>query len=163
MPNSKQAKQQVSLTEENPFQACTLLQRRYVEARLQGLNVSASEKAAGVKPGSKFERNPHVREAMRWVVQDSFSDVTNLGKNDVLRGMKDAVEAAATSTELVGAWREIGKLIGAYEPERKILEIHDYSADELKTLSEADLKKLAGDRVSGAIDGEFYEVDSGDR
>jgi hypothetical protein len=72
--------------------------------------------------------------------------------------MLDAVNAAATASELVMAWREIGKLLGAYEPERKILEIRDYSPDELKTLSDKDLLELTGGRMQEAIDGEFEEL-----
>ena len=59
--------------------------------------------------------------------------------------MMDAVSAAATAAELVMAWREIGKLLGVYEPERRVLEVKDYTTDELKTLSDRDLAKLAGE------------------
>jgi len=72
--------------------------------------------------------------------------------------MLDAVEAAATASELVLAWRELGKLIGAYEPEKKILEVHDYSREELKTLTDKELAQLAGDRYKDAIDAEFEEI-----
>ena len=147
---------ELQLTEENPFTRLTVKQRRYVEARLQGLVPSAAAKAAGLAHNE--ERSPRVREALRWAVEESLGSVEDIGKNDVLQGMKDAVSAAATATELIQAWREIGKLIGAYEPERKILEVHDYTKEELKSLSEDDLLRLAGDKMNEAIDGEFYEL-----
>ena len=74
--------------------------------------------------------------------------------------MMDAVSAASTAAELVMAWREVGKLLGAYEPERKILEIRDYSREELKMLPDDELLRLAGGRMQDAVDGEFYDVDS---
>lgn len=150
----------VSLTEKTPYTQLSLVEKNYVEARLQGLTVQASGKLAGLQDSSspaRLERSPKVRAAMRYLVKEGMQRSEDLSKNDVMRGMMDAVETAATSTELVGAWREIGKLIGAYEPERRILEIHDYSQEELKVLPEADLLKLAGKHFEDVIDGEFFE------
>jgi hypothetical protein len=138
-----------------------VLQRRYVEARLQGLSVTAACRAAGVNAGDigKHESHPKVRAALKYCVQQSSMKARDLSKSDVMTGMLDAVEAAATASELVMAWRELGKLIGAYEPEKKILEVHDYTRDELKTLSDEELLKLAGNRYADAIDGEFTELE----
>ena len=58
------------------------------------------------------------------------------------------------------AWREIGKLLGVYEPERKVLEVKDYTKDELRGLSDGDLLKLAGGKMAQTIDAEFEEVTS---
>jgi len=149
----------LKLTEVNPYTQCTLIQKRYVEARLQGLNKAASRRAAGSHDNTDLEQNPKVRAAIRYLVNESMVNVEKLTKSDVLTGMMDAVSAAATASELVMAWREVGKLLGAYEPERKILEIRDYSAEELKTLSDTDLAKLAGGRMQNVIeDAEFSEV-----
>jgi len=155
---------QLTLTEDNPYNQLTLLQKNYVEARLQGLNMSAAARAAGAKgqagqAGQQMERSPKVRAAIRWLIQQSTLNVQELTKSSVLTGMMDAVEAAATAGELVMAWREIGKLIGAYEPERKILEIHDYSQDELKELSDKDLLHLAGGKMQDAVEAEFHELE----
>ena len=150
----------VQLTERNPYTELTIGQRNYVEARLQGLSTAAALRASGViAQASAMERNPKVRAAIRYLIKESTKSVTELTKSDVLTGMMDAVNAAATASELVMAWREIGKLLGAYEPERKILEIRDYSADELKTLSDRDLAKLAGNTMQEVIeDAEYSDV-----
>ena len=153
------------LTEINPYTLLTLQQKRYVEARLQGLNQKMAAKAAGSKTlngGQYFqslERNPKVRAAIRYLIKESMQSVEELTKSDVLTGMMDAVNAAATAGELVMAWREIGKLLGAYEPEKRILEIHDYSKDELKQLSDTDLQKLAGGKMENLVEAEYHEVD----
>lgn len=151
---------ELTLTERNPYTELTLLQKRYVEARLQGLNMTASAKAAGsTQNPTQLERAPKVRAAIRWLIKESTRNVQELTKSDVLTGMMDAVEAAATAAELIMAWREIGKLLGSYEPERKILEIHDYSQNELRELSDKDLLNLAGGKMRDVIeDAEFEEV-----
>lgn len=159
MPNSKSV--EPILTEKNPYTECTILQRRYVEARLQGLSITAAGKAAGVdtyQGASSLERSPKVRKAIKFLVKDSTRNVEELSKSDVMTGMLDAVEAAATASELVLAWRELGKLIGAYEPEKKILEIHDYTRDELKAMSDDDLLRLSGSKYADVIDAEFEEI-----
>lgn len=154
------------LTEENPYTVLTIIQKRYVEARLQGLNQMSAGRAAGMKFRDddrstvyKMEKNPKVRAAIRYLIRESTQSVEDLTKSDVLTGMLDAVEAAATASELVMAWREVGKLLGSYEPEKRILEIHDYSQEELKQLSDKDLLRLAGGKMNGAVDGEFHEVE----
>jgi hypothetical protein len=152
---------EVALTDDNPYTRLTVLQRRYVEARLQGLGCLASARAAGIaeRDYAKYEKHPKVRAAMKYCVQQASSKAEELSKSDVMTGMLDAVEAAATASELVLAWRELGKLIGAYEPEKKILEVHDYTRDELRSLTDEELVQLAGKKYADAIDGEFTELD----
>lgn len=150
-----------ALTEENPYTKLTLPYRRYVEARLQGLTISAAGRAAGFSKGSqasRAENDPRVRAAFKWAIRETSQRAEDLTKSDVMTGMLQAVDAAANASELVMAWRELGKLIGAYEPERKILEIHDYSEQEIKTLSDEDLVKLSGREMREAIDAEFREI-----
>ena len=153
------ASKKLQLTERNPYTELTIIQRQYVEARMQGLTSAAACRAAGGSNATELERSPKVRAAIRYLIRESTKSAEDLTKSDVLTGMMDAVNAAATASELVMAWREIGKLLGAYEPERKILEIRDYSADELKTLSDKDLAKLAGTKMQEVIeDAEYTEL-----
>jgi hypothetical protein len=146
----------VLLTEQNPYSELTLTQRRYVDARLQGVAPVAAKELIGTT--SNLESHPKIRAAIRWVIKESTQSVEELTKSDVMQGMLDAVDAAETSQELVGAWRELGKLIGAYEPERKVLEIHDYTKDELKALTDEQLAQLAGKGMREVVDGEFTEL-----
>ena len=64
-------------------------------------------------------------------------------RNDVLRGFLDAVDCAATSAELVAAWREIGKLIGAYNPPPVRVTHELLLPVELRHLSDAELFRMA--------------------
>ena len=146
------------LTEENPYTRLGVKGRRYVDARLQGLGPVAAKKAAGIRDNGSYEQRPTIRAAIKYVVQQGCKRASDLSKSDVMQGMLDAVDAAETSQELVSAWREIGKLIGAYEPERRVLEIRDYTKEELKSLSDEQLAELAGREMKDVIDGEFYEL-----
>ena len=151
------------LTDRNPYTSCSIRQRQYIEARMQGLTQSAACRAIGAPTtnATNFEKHPKVKAAIRYLIKESAKSVEELTKSDVLTGMLDAVDASATASELVMAWREIGKLLGVYEPERKIMEVHDYTKDELKTLSDKDLLQLAGGRMQDVIeDAEFHEVAS---
>lgn len=152
----------LQLTEDNPYTRLTIQQKNYVEARLQGLNKAASGRAAGLsspQASLNMEKNPKVRAAIRYLIRESAQKVDELTKSDVLSGMMDAVNAASTASELVMAWREIGKLLGVYEPERKVVEMRDLSKQELKELPDSELAKLAGDKMRTVVDGEYTEVD----
>lgn len=65
-------------------------------------------------------------------------------KEDVIAGLLDAVDAAATSTELTAAWREIGRVVGAYEPQRMeiVNKVEDLTRDKLLTMSTKELIEL---------------------
>lgn len=80
-----------------------------------------------------------------------------LSRARVLEGFLDAVEAAATSTELTNAWREIGKMIGAYEPERVQMQFGDLDIDRMKEMSIEELAGLA--QMREVIEGEAVDVD----
>lgn len=156
---------ELTLTDDNPYTALPVKQRRYVEARLQGLAQTAAAKAAGLdsKNTTKYERNPRIRAAIRYLLKESTLNVDELTKSDVLTGMMDAVNASATASELVMAWREIGKLLGVYEPEKKVLEVHDYSQQELREMKDEDLLKLAGGRMQDVIEADFEEIGFDDK
>jgi hypothetical protein len=153
---------ELELTDKNPYTDLNINQRRYVEARLQGLPQGAACRAIGVSQdtGATYDRSPKVRKAIKYLICDTAKNVKDLTKSDVMEGMMDAVHSASTSTELVNAWRELGKLIGAYEPERKVIELHDFTREELKTLSEDELLRMSGSRYKDAIDGEYRELTS---
>lgn len=86
-----------------------------------------------------LEQNPIVITAVANLQQH-----LNLTRDDVIAGMMDAVYSAANSQDLVAAWREIGKLIGAYAPSRVQIE-HTSNTQLLQRLSalpDAELARL---------------------
>jgi hypothetical protein len=83
-----------------------------------------------------------------------------MDRQDVLQGFMDAVNSAQSATELVMAWREIGKVIGAYEPEVKIVQHQQLTAERVRNLKDEELLKLADmeDFAPPALEGDFEEV-----
>lgn len=140
------------------LEALTPQQRRYVDARVCGMNPNAAAGAAGLPAtnGAGLERSPTVQLAIKEINEKAMSEMA-LTRKDVLNGMMDAVKAAGSSTELVAAWREIGKIIGAYEPQKIAVTHEMLLPEQLRVMSDRQLIVAAG--LEGmTLDGEFEEV-----
>lgn len=92
-------------------------------------------------PHRVLEDRVEVKEAVKRL--QAALDIT---RDDVLAGFMDCVYSAATSTELLMAWREIGKLVGAYAPKTIRLTTGDSpeaaTANRLASMSDDELLKL---------------------
>ena len=140
------------------LEALSPQQRRYVDARVMGMNPNAAAKAAGLPGGHSagLERSPTVQLAIKEINDKAMSDLV-LTRQDVINGMMDAVKAAASSTELVAAWREIGKIIGAYEPQKIAVTHEMLLPEQLRVMSDRQLIVAAG--IEGVtLDGEYEEI-----
>ena len=139
----------------------TAKQRLYVENRLAGMNQTQSAIAAGASPvtAPDMERHPRVQRIMLSATKAAMERIT-MDRQDVLQGFMDAVNSAQSATELVMAWREIGKVIGAYEPEVKIVQHQQLTAERVRNLKDEELLKLADmeDFAPPALEGDFEEV-----
>lgn len=133
------------------FNKLTDMQRKYAEARLAGMIPLHAAQAAGISVPEvnayRYEKHPKIQKALiaaRKMVVEKF----DVNREDVIRGMFDAVQASATATELVAAWREIGRIIGAYEPAKVEImhRIEDVTLDKLQRLSTKELIELAEGR-----------------
>lgn len=148
------------------YSKLTEKQRLYVENRLLGLNQTASAKAAGYSEGSctsignNLERNPVIKNVLMLATKQAMEKMV-ISRHDVLAGLQDAVATAATATELTMAWREIGKLIGAYEPEKveHTHKLEDMSREKLAAMSDAELLAHAGEAEFRLADEEAIEAE----
>ena len=136
-------------------------QRLYIEHRINGLAPVAASTAAGYPKYTHHnsEGHPRVQEVLRAINLQAMRQLT-VTRQDVLQGLLDAVEASATATELTMAWREIGKLIGAYEPEQKVVKV--VNAEQVRNLPDDKLLELAeleDFRLPPPIEGEYEHVD----
>lgn len=129
----------------------------YVEGRLAGSPPTVAARMAGMsdpfEDGARMEKDLRIRDAMEATIKLATAE-RQLTRDDVLAGLMDAVHMSATATELVAAWREIGKVIGAYEPTRVDLNITNQR--QLQELDDAQLAKVA------AIEGEYTVLDFAD-
>lgn len=103
-----------------------------------------------------MERHPAIRAIIRASTKQAMKELA-LTRQDVLQGLLDAVDLAATSTELTAAWREIGKVIGAYEPQKVQIDVHHVTSEQLRDMSTHELAVLAN--MQGVIDGEYTVED----
>lgn len=133
--------------------------RRFVTAKLEGkTNKEAVAYAAQGKNKkqleNRFSHNPSIIRYL-YIATRSAVRKTLVTRNDVVNGLLDAVEAAGSSADLTAAWREIGKLIGAYEPEKinVTLDASDLTVDQLATLSTRELIEMTKK-------GDLFEVDA---
>jgi len=130
--------------------------RLYVEARARGsMPVVAARLAGFSDPDAKsedLEKNPMVRTAIEYAIRTAIHEL-RLTRSDVINGLLDAVRAAQSSGDLTMAWREIGKLIGAYAPQ-KIEHSGEIkiTKEQINALPDEELAKMA------ALPGEFVEL-----
>lgn len=138
----------------------------FVEGILAGLTPSQAYKQAGytsrlstLQPHHPLNR-PAVQAAIR-ARQNEMRDEARISRSDVLRGFQRAIKDAqlqADSVAQIAGWREIGKMLGYYEPEKREIVLSDKREEAIRQLQEIsmdELMDLAGDSV---IDGEFELV-----
>ncbi|MCK4784200.1 MAG: hypothetical protein KAV87_10650 [Desulfobacteraceae bacterium] len=141
---------------EASFKVLTDMQRIYVDGRLAGLTPYASCKAAGYADAQtvayRLERTPRVRDAL-----DAASKVArvslDMSRDDVLEGLMESLQMCANATEMTNVWKEIGKIIGAYQP-LKIEHTHnigDMTNTQLQRMSNKELVGMA-DQPGAIID-----------
>jgi len=148
---------------ESQLLALSAKQRIYVESRIEGLSPAQSCAAAGttMKP-AHMENHPRIKMVMFQLTRGALRKL-ELTRNEVLAGFMDAVDASSSATELVMAWREIGKVIGAYEPAVVVHKHTDMTPEKISSMSDEELLKMAameGFKLSDddIIEAEYEEV-----
>lgn len=93
-------------------------QAQYVDEVLSGLPISAPNP-------TQMARSETVREqlaaARRWL-----TDATQIRRLDVVEGIIDGIEMArmqGDSSTVIKGWAEVGKILGHYAPEKKLIEL----------------------------------------
>ena len=150
---------------DDPLAPLTALQRKYVAFRAEGMAPMAAAKAAGIVDpngtahGPRYEQHPGIKAALAAANKTAMRKLS-ITRETVLEGFMDAVRGSSTSTELVMAWREIGKMIGAYEPQQVKISHELLLPDKLRVMTDAQLAQVAG--LQGlVIDGECSQVKEG--
>ncbi|HEX04913.1 MAG TPA: hypothetical protein ENH10_07125 [Bacteroidetes bacterium] len=147
--------------------ALTLKEQQYVELRATGLSKAASARGAGYtseKEGKRLEKKVVIQRALAAARADAVQTM-RISRDDVLRGFMDAVRASDSATELIQAWREIGRMLGHYEPEKKVMEVNQTTTKNirlLRSLPESKLAELAGIDPQLLLEGIFEEVPEGE-
>jgi len=163
VPSAEDKLAAVGLKElEVEFLKLTEKQRLYVEARATGMIPAHAARAAGISTGTagEWDKHPRIMRILQGTARFALRKLV-VSREDVLEGFMDAVHASQTSTELTAAWREIGRLVGAYEPEQ-VQHTHIHKTQEqMEQLSDEELLKLA-DHEGFTLDAEFEVVGDDD-
>jgi len=131
------------------YYALTPVQRAYVDARLKGEPPRTAAHLAGYAKTSaralsqtELEQHPAIKTILRETGRAALKNLC-LTREHVLHGLLDAVDTSATATELTNAWREIGRVIGAYEPDKVQIDTSNIEPESLRTMSIVELAALA--------------------
>jgi hypothetical protein len=130
------------------------------------MSESALCREVGIKPKqvSRWKKNS---EAFKKAMQTEYHRsqlAANMNRRTVVNGMLKAVEMAEDllqPSSMITGWKEIARMCGYYEPERREILLSVESKDlmkQIQTLPKAKLLELWHEHE--AVDGEFEVVDA---
>ena len=134
---------------------------------VEGMTASAAAKMAGIEgvQGGALLQRAYIRTA----VQEAFDENAkrlDVGRDDILRGFKEAIDMAKTlgdPTAMIRGWSEIAKVTGhnITKTELNITTNDVNSSTDLRRLSTKDLADLVTGKkqFSDVLEGEFTTVD----
>jgi hypothetical protein len=136
----------------------------YVEARMDGASKTQAAKIAGYKPGASgvVEKSDDVRAALLHA-RSELSSATQIKRADVLEMLTEAYDMAKLAAEpasMIGAAREIGKMLGFYEPEVIKLQVSSDQAKlqrKFEVMTDEQLLEIAEGKAL-VVEGEFKRV-----
>lgn len=114
-------------------------ERLYVQSRLEGSAPAVAARIAGIEDHRCLESAPRIRNALQSAARVA-RHARRIQREDVVAGFLDAVHMSATATELVNAWREIGRICGLYEPVR--IDLNITKQQDFAQMSDAELLEL---------------------
>lgn len=137
-------------------------QTHYVKMRAAGYTPSASAEAAYGNPSActRNESNPVIQAALRSMCQDT-QERLNINREHCLRIMAEAVEMARIMSEpttMIAGAREMAKMCGFYEPERREIAVTDQAGrllHKVSQLTDSQLTKMLNSPDTSIIDAEY--------
>ena len=130
----------------------TLKQSRFVDEYLIDLNGAQAAIRAGYSPrcakeqASRLLTYAHVQAE----IEEKNRDIEirlEISRENVLEGFQEAYEMAKDNNNpgaMTGAYRELAKMCGYYEPDKKKIEVSQAGRDHLKSLESLSDEELLG-------------------
>lgn len=137
---------------------------RFVEELLRGVPLIPAAKAAGIKRIEAHEvaARPHVAQTLAYLRDQYAATVVKIDRDMLNMMLLEAHGKSATATEEIMAIRELGKMNGCYEPEKRTIETHQHMTfEQVQNLDTDELLKLAEEDSidpEAATDAEWEEV-----
>jgi hypothetical protein len=147
---------------QNPDRPLTEKQRLFVKEWAAGESIlSASVRAGYADSGAmayRLAKDPAILKIYN-AEKALYEQASQMTRKKVMEGFLEAADMArmlADPTALTGAWREVGKMCGYYEPIKRSIDINISGSVTMKNLeraSDADLLKL----IKGEIEDVAFE------
>lgn len=137
-------------------------QTHYVKLRAAGYSpASAAEAAYGnTSASTRNESNPVIQAALRSMCRDTQQRL-NINREHCVAIMAEAVEMARIMSEpmtMIAGAREMAKMLGHYEPERREIAVTDQTGrllHKVNQLTDDQLVKMLNSPDMNVIDGEY--------
>lgn len=118
---------------------------------VRGMSIAEASAFAGLKPGTVRSMLADSRvKAYMQEMQKAHAEAMNVRREDVIRGILEAIEHAKMTNEPaveIRGWEAIAKMQGYNAPETIIHDLPDDTKrmmEKLQNMKESDLAKLAG-------------------
>ena len=144
----------------DPFEMLDPRERKFATYIAAGMNSVAAANAAGYKKanhlGTRLIRRPAIARAIKYIA-DENRKAAQMTRKKVMDGFLDAIDMARVQGDpatMVSGWREVGKMCGLYEPEKKTLDVNITAKrviEKLETLSTEELYEFIAE-------GEYTDV-----
>jgi hypothetical protein len=131
----------------------TVKELKFADAVLRGMSERQAAKVSGLKEASV---GGHVIEYIG-AERDRRAREQFVSRHDVIEGLKEGIEMGRLVSDpgaMISGWREIGKMLGYYEPERRQIDVAvrgSLTMDQLQALPDHELLKI--------IEGEALRVE----
>lgn len=152
----------------NPDRPLTEKMKLFVKFWAQGESILSASYRAGYSDngtvGYRLAKDPAILKIYHYE-KALYEEAAQMTRKRVMEGFLEAAEMAKIQgdpTALTGAWREIGKMCGYYEPVKRTINVNLTGNVTMKTLEAAsneDLLKLIKGEVEDVA---FKEVDDED-
>ena len=153
---------------QNPDRPLTEKQKLFIKEWAGGESIlSASYRAGYADSGAmayRLAKDPAVLKLYN-IEKALYEEASQMTRKRVMDGFIEAADMARTMadpTALTGAWREIGKMCGYYEPIKRSIDINisgNVTMKKLESMSDADLLGIIKGEVEDVV---FKEVEAED-
>lgn len=139
--------------ERPPSEVIEAKHRVFADAILEGQSEAAAARAAGYHPGNA--KNVMRQEEVQMYLEqgrNEIKDITTIKRLDVLNVFMEAIDMARTladPAQMINGAKEVGKMMGFYEPETIKIETQ---------LKDGDGKAAMASKIKGMTDEQLLEI-----
>lgn len=152
----------------NPDRRLTEMQMMFVRHWAAGESILAASSRAGYADGGTYAYRLAKDPAVIKIYEREkklYAESCQMTRAKVMEGFLEAAQMAkiqADPTAMTGAWREVGKMCGYYEPVRKVIDVNvnGQITQKVERMDDETLLKIIKGEISADVmDVDFREVE----